>query len=337
MHMHIGKSYKLSEFLDWTRRDIYLLIVLGIVPVVLYETGDLKWLGIPWTVVALLGTATAFIVGFKNIQTYNRTWEARQIWGEIKSSSRAWGTMSRDFFNNPGKSKELIYRHLAWLTAMRYQMREPRAWETIGKAHNVEYRRFYSVPEKETPLEAELAKYISDDELKQVLATKSRPTQILGLQSRTIKELFANQEIVVLQFVDMQRVVRDFFIQQGRSERIKDFPYPRQFAVVSALFVRLFCLLLPFGLLKEFDRLNESVEGVMKGNMIWLVIPFSVLISWMYTSLDRVGESTESPFEGSANDVPISQMCRAVEIDLREMLGETDLPPLLQPKNNIVL
>jgi putative membrane protein len=50
-----------------------------------------------------------------------------------------------------------------------------------------------------------------------------------------------------------------------------------------------------------------------------------------------VGESTENPFEGSANDVPISQMSRAVEIDIREMLGETNLPPTLQPQNNIVL
>ena len=335
--MHIGKSYKFGEFLDWTRRDIYVLIVLGIVPVVAYEIGGLKWMGIPWTVVALLGTATAFIVGFKNIQTYNRIWEARHIWGEIASSSRAWGTMSRDFFNNPGTSKVLIYRHLAWLTAMRYYMRESRALETIGKAHNTEYLRFYYIPERESAMEIELAKYVPDRELKQILATKSQTTQMLGLQSKTIAELFAKQEIVVLQFVDMQKAIKEFFVQQGRAERIKDFPYPRQFAIVSCLFVRLLCLLLPLGLLREFDSLNESVEGMMKGRMTWLVIPFSVLISWVYTSLDRVGESTENPFEGGANDVPISQMCRAVEVDLREMLGESDLPPLLQPRNDIVL
>ena len=335
--MHIGKSYTFSEFLDWTRRDIYVLIALAAMPVVAYEIGDLTWLGIPWTVVAMLGTVTAFIVGFKNLQTYNRTWEARQIWGDIISSSRAWGTMSRDFFSNPEKSKELIYRHFAWLTAMRYQMRGVRTWETTGKAHNLEYQRFYSIPERETALETELAKYLSQEELKPVLAATNKPAQIMALQSSTIKGLFARQEIVVLQFVDMQRSVKEFFVQQGRSERIKDFPYPRQFVVLSFLFVKLFCLLLPFGLLREFDHLNESVEGVMQGGMVWLVIPFSVLISWLYTSLDRVGESTESPFEGSPNDVPISQMCRAVEIDLREMLGETDLPPLLQPKNNIIL
>jgi hypothetical protein len=70
--MHTGKSYTLSQFLTWTRRDIYVLFVLRVVPVVAYQIGNLKWLGIPWTVVALLGTATAFIVGFKNLQTYNR-------------------------------------------------------------------------------------------------------------------------------------------------------------------------------------------------------------------------------------------------------------------------
>jgi putative membrane protein len=137
--MHTGKSYKLFEFLDWTRRDIYVLIVLGVVPAVAYQTGNMKWLGIPWTVVALLGTATAFIVGFKNLQTYNRTWEARQIWGDIISSSRAWGTISRDSFDNTEKSKELVYRHLARLTALRYQLRENRAWESTSKAHNAEY------------------------------------------------------------------------------------------------------------------------------------------------------------------------------------------------------
>src|SRR5262245_5027701 len=335
--MHTGKSYKLSEFLIWTRRDIYVLILLGVVPVVAYQIGNIKWLGIPWPVVAFLGTATAFIVGFKNLQTYNRTWEARQIWGDISSSSRAWGTMSRDFLDHAETSKELVYRHLAWLTALRYQLRENRVWESTSKAHNAEYLKYYSIPERQTALETELAKYLPDEERKQILTTGSKATRIMSLQSQTIKGLFASQAIVVAQFLDMHKSIKDFLWHQGRCERIKDFPYPRQYATVNAFFIKLFCLLLPFGLLREFDKLNESIEGVMKGHMIWLVIPFSVLISWIYTSLERVGESSENPFAGSANDVPISQMCRTAEIELREMLGETDLPPPLEPRNNIIL
>jgi ion channel-forming bestrophin family protein len=33
--MHVGKSYKLGDFLIWTRRDLYALVVLGVIPVVL--------------------------------------------------------------------------------------------------------------------------------------------------------------------------------------------------------------------------------------------------------------------------------------------------------------
>lgn len=335
--MHSGKAYKFSEFLVWTRRNIYITLIISIVPVVLYQIFGLKFIAIPWTVVALLGTATAFIVGFKNTQTYNRTWEARQIWGAILNSSRAFGTMSRDFIDNSDKTKELVYRHFAWLTALRYAMRDSRAWETTSKAYNTEYKAFYDIPEKETPLETELAKYISADELKYILTTKNKAVQLMSLQSKTIKQLFANKEIDSYQFVEMQKAIKDFYDQQGRSERIKNFPYPRQFATINSFFIKLFCILLPFGMLKEFDKLNDGMTGFMQSNMVWLVIPFSVLISWVYTSLEQVGESTENPFEGSSNDVPISQMSRTIEIDMREMLGETDLPPALQPKNNIIL
>ncbi len=335
--MHAGTSYKVSEFLLWTRRNIYWLIVIGLVPTVLYEVFTITWIAFPWTVVALLGTATAFLVGFKNTQTYNRTWEARQIWGAILNVSRTWGVFSRDFLDDKEKSKELIYRHFAWLTALRYQLRETRAWETASKSYNSEYQAFYTIPERESSLEDELKKYISMDELTYILSTKNRAVQLMSLQSKTVKELYANHKIDGFQYAEMQASIKDFYDHQGKAERIKNFPYPRQFATINSLFVKLFCIMLPFSMLKDFDKLNESVEGLMKGNMVWLVVPFSVLISWVYTSLEQVGESTENPFEGSANDVPISQMSRTIEIDLREMLGETELPAALQPKNNIVL
>ncbi len=335
--MHIGQSYKLLEFLLWTRRNIYWLFVIGAIPTILYQVLQWKWIALPWTVVALLGTATAFIVGFKNTQTYSRTWEARQIWGSILNSSRAWGIMCRDYMDDVKASKELIYRHFAWLTALRYQMRESKAWESTHKIYNKEYMAYYSVPEKESTLELELAKYIPAEEALQIMATKNKAVQLLGLQSKTIKELYDQGILDNFRFLEMHKLITTLYDHQGKSERIKNFPYPRQFATVSSMFVKLFCIMLPFSMLKDFDKLNENIGGIMQGQMVWLVIPFSMLISWVYTSLEQVGESTENPFEGSANDVPISQMSRTIEIDMREMLGETDLPPALQPKNNIIL
>lgn len=51
--------------------------------------------------------------------------------------------------------------------------------------------------------------------------------------------------------------------------------------------------------------------------------------------MEKVGEATENPFEGGANDVPISSLSRTIEIDLREMLDETDIPAPLQAINSI--
>lgn len=335
--MHTGKSYTLFEFLRWTRRSIFWLLLLGTVPTVLYQVFDLKWLSIPWPVVALLGTATVFIVGFKNLQTYNRTWEARQIWGAAMSASRSWAMMCRDFIEDSNKSKEIIYRHFAWLTTLRYQLRATRNWETTDKPHNREYKQYYTIPEKETPLEKELLKYITKEEVENILPKNNKAVQLLSLQSIALKNLNKEGMLEKFRFLEMHTMLREFSSHQGKSERIKNFPYPRQYATINTLFVKLFCLLLPFALLGEFNSLNDDIAGVLKGNMVWFVIPFSVLISWVYTSLEQVGESTENPFEGNANDVPISQMSRAVEIDIREMLEEINLPTVLQPQNNIIL
>lgn len=334
--MHIGKSYSIPEFLHWTRRSIYWSVLIAAIAVSLFELLHLKWVAIPWTVVALLGTTAAFIVGFKNLQTYNRTWEARQIWGSIVSSTRSWGIMCRDFLDDKEDSKNLIYRHFAWLTALRYQFRDGCTWGSKSKA-DTEYQQKYSVPEEQVPLQQELVKYLSATEIKNVLTTTNPATQIMSLQSKEMKDILRDKKIESWKFVEIQKIIREFFDQQARAERIKNFPFPRQYATVNTIFVRLFSVLLPFGLLHEFDNLNDNVHGVMEGKMVWLVIPFSVLIAWVFGSLAQVGESTENPFEGGANDVPISQMSRSMEIELREMLGETELPPTIQPSNNIVL
>jgi putative membrane protein len=335
--MHLGKSYKLSEFLVWTRRQIYGLLLCGLVPVIFYQILGLTWLSVPLTVVVLLGTATSFIVGFKNVQTYNRAMEAQDIWTSILSASRHWGIIARDFPADRVVSRELVYRHFAWLTALRYELRQPRIWESTDRSFNAEYRRFYSIPEREIGIETLMPSYLSPVETEQVLSSADKATQVLSLQGLAASRLLASGQINVSFYMELQRTIREFVDQQAKAERLKNFPYPRQYATINTLFVRFFCLLFPFGLLQEFNKLNDSVSGFMHGNMIWLVVPFSVMVSWMYTSLEQVGESTENPFEGGANDVPISMLCRTVERDLKEMIGEADDVGLPDPETNVVL
>jgi len=332
--MHVGKSYKAREFFVWSREKLLALLIISTVPVLLNVLLGFKGTLIPWSVILLLGTTVAFITAFKNTQTYNRNLEAQNAWASISSGSRQWGAICHDFLNADA-ARDLIYRHLAWLTTLRFALRTPRPWETADQKVNVEWKSRYRILEQETTLSDQLASYASADDFETILEASNRPVRVLQLQSAKLKSLLDAGAMPIQAYLEMLKIIRDMHDQQSRSERIKNFPYPRQYAVVSAMFVTIFCILLPFGMVSQFEALSEHIEGFMKGHMVWLVIPFTVLIGWMYTSLDQVGEGTSNPFEGGANDVPISQISRTIEIELKELIGESDIPAPWEPENAI--
>ncbi|MDV3578315.1 multidrug transporter [Elizabethkingia anophelis] len=337
--MNIGSHYKLYHFIPWTRIKIYKMLILSIVPTALFYFLDWKWLAIPWVPIALLGTAAAFISGFKNTQTYNRSWEARQIYGAIINNSRSFGIQVKDFIRTEKTvekdlHQQIIYRHFAWLTALRFQLRETKSWEHVKtKSYNKEYLQYYKVPEWESKLENELKEFLDTGEFHYVLSTKNRATQIIALQSSHLRALNEEGKISDYNYTALENQLKELYDQQGKCERIKNFPYPRQFSSINLYFTNALCFLLPLGFLGEFSKMTEKFGD----NIVWLTIPFSVLLGWVFLVLEQIGESTENPFEGNANDIPITQISRNIEIDLREMLGEIELPPAINPIDNIVM
>lgn len=340
--MHTAKNYSLKEVILWTRRDIYFHFVVAFVATAIYHFLNCRWIAIPWLPIALMGTAVAFVVGFKNNASYDRLWEARRIWGAIVNASRSWGIMVQDYVTNRHATtslndeelsmvkRRLIDRHIAWLTALRYQLREPRVWESRHQVHNIEYRnRTYSVDEHSVPIDEAIAPFVVDEECALVSKKTNKAAQILALQSSHLKQLLELGYIEDFRHMEMERIIVELYNQQGASERIKNFPYPRQFATLNLYFIKAFVVLIPFGMLQEFDKLGD--------NLIWLNIPFSILSAWLFTTLEKIGEVTESPFEGSANDVPITAMARGIEIDLKEMFNYEEIPDPIKPVNNILL
>ena len=134
-------------------------------------------------------------------------------------------------------------------------------------------------------------------------------------------------------FIELEKTLTTLYEHQGKSERIKNFPYPRQFATVNQMFIRLFISVLPFGILQEFGKLTKDLGD----EFIWVTVPCSLVVGWVFYMMERIGEATENPFEGSANDVHISNISRTIEIDLKEMLDETNIPPATVAENNILM
>ena len=157
------------------------------------------------------------------------------------------------------------------------------------------------------------------------------PAHLLRHQSREIQELNQAGLLTEYRHVAMMETIQDLFNAQGACERIKNTPFPRQYAFFSYFFVWIFAALLPLGLVEEFDH-----RVALGPYHVWLMVPFAAIVSWVYNTIERVGHRSEDPFDNQENDVPIAAICRSIEIDLRQMLGEDGLPQPMQPVADVL-
>jgi len=336
--MHTKKNYTAFEMAWWTRFETFLFFAIIISWVAVYYFLDLEWLQIPWTPLALIGTAVAFVIGFQNNAAYGRIWEARKIWGGIVNTSRTFGVFVQDMVNNEyAKSpienselqkeiKTLTYRHIAWMTALRYAMRASKPWET-SVHHRTNKEWDTRPPEHDSTLDKDLKPYISESDYEYIMGKSNKQTALLYLQSHHLRQLKEKGVIWEFSFLELEGVIQEFFTLQGKSERIKNFPYPRHFATLNHFFMWLFILLLPLALVPQFAEIgNEFItKSPLIGKLfVWFSIPFYVIVAWIFHTMERIGRTGENPFEGTANDVPISTIARGIEIDLRENLGESE-------------
>ncbi len=324
---------------------IWLMIFMGIISILYYF--KIITFSIPWLPVSVIGTAVAFYVGFKNNQAYDRMWEARKIWGGIINDSRSWGMLVDGFitskFTNDKKNeselnnikKRLIYRHIAWLYAHRSQLLVPTTWEnrnhTNSKVNSSDYQRkkFGVGLVDDEVTRTELKLFLPETEHDRLVSNVNTATQIINEQSRDLTKLRDQDIIDDFRHMEMEQLLINFYTLQGKNERIKKFPLPRQFAHMSQIFVAIFILLLPFSMIPELLKLGEWA--------LWISIPLCALIGWVYVMMEVVGENTANPFQGLIYDIPMMALCRTIEIDLREMLGEKELPPSVNTKNGVLM
>ena len=193
------------------------------------------------------------------------------------------------------------------------------------------------VREHRVSLDEDLENDMPPDELAYVLSKSNKPAQILSLQSKRLRELRARRLIEDFRHMEMQNLLNELVALQGKSERIKNFPYPRQYATLNSKFMWIFVLLLPFGVMFEFDKIGNEVAAsypLIGKYFVWLSIPFSVLVMWVFHTMERIGRVSENPFEGTPNDVPITTISRGIEIDLREMIDQdpSEIPVPIEPQ-----
>lgn len=310
---------------------LWALVVYG-----LYAVAGLDVLRIPFLPLSTIGIAVSFYVGFKNNASYDRFWEGRKIWGGVVNTSRSWGTAVTSYVLPQDRSEQahqireaLVYRHLAWINAVRLQLRRRSRFEdapSMSTKRRLNKHREHMRNDWDT----EMAPFLSPEELAKHSARGNPATQILNTQGAELAGLLKNGQLDLFHQIALMDLITEMYTLQGKAERIKNTPLPRQYAEYSRVLVKVFIMLAPFGLLDVFAENIAAATGV--GEQSVYLVPFlasAALIGWTFEFMENVGDASEDPFERSMNDVPMNALTRTIERDLRAMLGEDEagLPP----------
>lgn len=300
--MIIKRNFNPIKVVQYVKTELLFSAVASVVIWWMYENG-IAQISLPFSIAAILGSALAIFIAFRNNSAYGRWWEARTIWGGIVNSSRVLARLIITFTDSHAHQanyeknrseafkKELIYTCVAWVHALRIQLRNQETW-------------------------TELKPFLTSEDYSGLIQSHNKPNFLQLLMGKKIYQSMANGILGGFDSFQMEGQLLALANYQGSCERIKNTPLLRQYDFFTRLFLYVFIFLLPFALVADFNRME------MAG---WM-IPVSVLISFVFSIQAKVGEINEDPFENRITDVPLTALCNTIERDLREMLGETEIP-----------
>ncbi|NUN10852.1 MAG: hydrogenase [Ignavibacteriaceae bacterium] len=310
--MIIKRNFNLIKIFQYIAPDVSIALVSASTVYLLFATGT-HIITLPFAVSAILGSALAIFIAFRNNTSYSRWWEARTLWSGILSSSRIF---SRQIIANAdnavysGKAtkekadaykREMIYRQIAFAHSLRLYLRNQ-------------------------AIEPALFSLLNDEDKANLAGKSNKPNFLLQRQGIRIKEGIREEILGTFDNISLEPVLSAFNNFQSSAERIKGTPLLRQYDYYTRLFLRIFIILLPFSLIGEFSKLGITPVAV----------PVSLIISFVFATLGKVGEVNEDPFENKITDVPMTYICNTIERDLKEMLEEKELPEKVLPEKGFI-
>lgn len=273
----------------WLKEIKWDLLIVSVFSILIYFFKLFIFnLEIPVSIGAFLGTAIALLLSFKLSQSYDRWWEARKIWGAIVNDSRTFVIQLKQFCkeSDQGIIKTMAYRQIAWCYTLGQHLRK--------------------LPIKDT-----LENFIPEDELISVKEKNHIPLTLLDHNARNVRSLHKTNSINDFQQIQLDSTLLKLTASMGMAERIKNTVFPRTYRNVLHFFIYIFLLLLSLAL--------ESVYG-------FLEIPILILISIPFFMLEKIAFVIQDPFENKPTDTAMTSISRAIEINIKELLGEEELP-----------
>ncbi len=303
--MIVPQGRQLWRMLKYVGRPLVMLLAWDCVIVFAYMVLHWRWVGTSHIPLGLYGGAVGVIVGFRNNSSYARWWEARTLWGQIVNNTRSVARQAtssvravkpEDDTAARTLQQRIVYCLIAYVHALRQHLRGLPPWP-------------------------ELAHFIPEEEISILRRERNVPFALQKKIGDLIRQAKDSGWIDNVTWLAMDGNLDDLTDAQGGTERIKNTPMPKQYDYFPMLFVQIYCILLPIGLVE---------------NLGWFTPLGSTLVGFMFLALDKIGRDLEDPFENTIYDLPLTSITTAIETNLLQLLGEPDLPAATTPHAGVL-
>jgi len=296
--MIVSDAPRLPRIVAEVWKPALALFIWDVIVTIVYFVLPFKAPSLPLT---LFGSALALFLGFRVNSAYARWWEARSLWGLMINASRnlARGAISFIGPEDEGQKRDLkrsiVLRHVAYVNALRCQLRRLDSKDDVHR-------------------------FLSRDEAGDPLGRTNVPNGLLDGTGSRIAEAQRRGWIDSIQQTSLESVLIDIANAQGGMERIKNTPLPVQYRFLPSLFTRMFCAVLPIGLVETLGIATPLGSG---------------LAGLMFLAVLQIGEDLADPFANTVHDLPLTAMCRTIEIDLLQAIGDP-APEPLKPEKGVL-
>ena len=266
-------------------RPLLVLFVWDVAVTLFYHHAPFHAPSLP---LALFGTALALFLGFRETSAYQRWWEGRVLWGALINASR---TLTREVVTFLPYARD----------GERWDLKRSIALRQIAYAHALrcQLRRLDPAPD--------VLRLLSADEARRPLARRNVANGLLDGTAARIAKAQRDGLIDSVQQTQLTRTLAEITNAQGGMERLKNTPLPYHYRFFPVLFTRVFCVVVPIGLVETLG---------------WATPVGSTLAGLMFLAVLQIGDDLTDPFANTIHDVPLDAMCRTIEIDLLEAIGD---------------
>lgn len=291
--MLLEKRIPATYVLNKVRFDlIYVVVVSVSVHLVTEEFKDYLPV-MPPTIPGFIGTAISILLSFKISQSYDRWWEARKVWGAIVNDSRSLVVQLKSLVaeGNGTVIKKMAHRQIAWCYCLGQSLRGLDPTENLDSL-------------------------VSPEEIEEIERHNNKPLALLWLHARDLKDLRKKDQLELFSQLQMDNTLVRLCDSQGKAERIKSTVFPVTYRIFLHAIIYLFVV-----------TLSISLKNVP----FHFELPLLLAISLPFFLLEKSASHMQDPFENRPTDTAVTAIATTIEINIRQLLGETDVPRPQKP------